>query len=177
VDEYSRTNVPNIWSVGDVTNRINLTPVAIMEGTCFAKTEFAGNPTKPDYTNVPSAVFCQPPLSVVGLTEEQAVKRAKNDILVFVSEFNPMKNTISGRNEKTVMKLIVDADTDKVLGAAVLGPDAAEIVQGLAIARQCGATKAQFDATVSIHPTSAEELVTMRTATRRVTSKGEVFKL
>ncbi|KAG0629216.1 hypothetical protein M758_1G085900 [Ceratodon purpureus] len=177
VDEYSRTNVPSIWAIGDVTNRMNLTPVAIMEAMCFAKTEFAGNPTKPDYVNIASAVFCQPPLSVVGLTEEQAIKRVKNDILVYVSSFNPMKNTISGRNEKSVMKIIVDVKTDKVLGAAVLGPDAAEIIQGVAIALKCGATKAQFDDTVGIHPTAAEELVTMRTATRRVTPKGEVFKV
>ncbi|KAG0576369.1 hypothetical protein M758_5G090400 [Ceratodon purpureus] len=176
VDEYSRTNVPSIWAIGDVTNRINLTPVALMEGTCFAKTEFAGTPMKPNYENVASAVFCQPPLSVVGLTEDQAVKEAKGDILVFSSSFNPMKNTISGRKEKTVMKLIVDADTDKVLGAAMVGPDAAEIIQGVAIALKCGATKAQFDATVGIHPTAAEELVTMRTPTRRVNPKGEVVK-
>lgn len=132
---------------------------------------------KPDYENVASAVFCQPPLSVVGLTEDKAVKQAKNDILVFTSSFNPMKNTISGRVEKTFMKLIVDAVTDKVLGAGMVGPDAAEIMQGVAIALKCGATKAQFDATVGIHPTAAEELVTMRTATRRVTPKGEVLKV
>lgn len=177
VNEYSETNVPSIWAIGDVTNRINLTPVALMEGTCFAKTEFGGKPMKPDYENVASAVFCQPPLSVVGLTEDEAVKQAKNDILVFTSSFNPMKNTISGRVEKTFMKLIVDAVTDKVLGAGMVGPDAAEIIQGVAIALKCGATKAQFDATVGIHPTAAEELVTMRTATRRVTPKGEVLKV
>jgi glutathione reductase (NADPH) len=176
VDEYSRTTVPSIWAIGDVTNRINLTPVALMEGTCFAKTEFGSTPMKPDHENVASAVFCQPPLSVVGLTEENAVKQGKGDILVFTSSFNPMKNTISGRKEKTVMKLIVDADTDKVLGAAMVGPDAPEIIQGVAIAIKCGATKAQFDATVGIHPTAAEELVTMRTPTRRVNPKGEVVK-
>jgi len=177
VDEYSRTSVPSIWAIGDVTNRINLTPVALMEGTCFAKTEFGGTPMKPDHVNVASAVFCQPPLSCVGLTEQEAVKQAKGDVLVFTSSFNPMKNTISGRKEKTVMKLIVDVDTDKVLGAAMVGPDAAEIIQGVAIAIKFGATKAQFDATVGIHPTAAEELVTMRTPTRRINPKGEVVKV
>jgi len=177
VDAFSRSNVPNIWALGDVTNRLNLTPVAIYEAMCFVKTEFAGNPTKPDYENIASAVFCQPPMSVVGLTEEKAIKQAKNDILVFTTSFNPMKNIIAGRDEKTFMKLIVDAATDKVLGAAIIGPDAAETIQAVAIAVTCGATKAQFDSTVAIHPTSAEELVTMRTATRRVNSKGEVAKL
>ncbi|XP_009374616.1 glutathione reductase, cytosolic [Pyrus x bretschneideri] len=168
VDEYSRTNVPNIWAVGDVTNRVNLTPVALMEGTCFAKTVFGGEPSKPDYRDIPCAVFCIPPLSVVGLSEEQAIEQAKGDILVFTSTFNPMKNTVSGRQEKTVMKLIVDAETDKVIGASMCGPDAAEIMQGIAIALKCGATKAQFDSTVGIHPSSAEEFVTMRSATRRI---------
>ncbi|KAF5193925.1 Glutathione reductase, cytosolic [Thalictrum thalictroides] len=168
VDEYSRTNIPSIWAVGDVTNRINLTPVALMEGSCFSKTVFGGQPSKPDYRDVPCAVFCIPPLSVVGLTEEQAVEGAKGDVVIFTSSFNPMKNTISGRQEKTIMKLIVDAETDKVLGASMCGPDAAEIMQGIAIAMKCGATKAQFDSTVGIHPSAAEEFVTMRTETRRI---------
>lgn len=168
VDEYSRTNIPSIWAIGDVTNRINLTPVALMEGTCFSKTVFGGQPSKPDYRDVPSAVFCIPPLSVVGLSEEQAVEQANGDLLVFTSTFNPMKNTISGRQEKTMMKLVVDAETDKVLGASMCGPDAAEIMQGIAIALKSGATKAQFDSTVGIHPSSAEEFVTMRSVTRRV---------
>lgn len=170
VDEYSRTTVPSIWAVGDVTNRMNLTPVALMEGTCFAKTVFGGQPTKPDYNDIPCAVFCIPPLSVVGLSEQQAAEQAKGDILVFTSTFNPMKNTISGRQEKTVMKLVVDAETDKVLGASMCGPDAAEIMQGIAVALKCGATKAQFDSTVGIHPSAAEEFVTMRTLTRRVSA-------
>ncbi|KAK6914263.1 FAD/NAD(P)-binding domain [Dillenia turbinata] len=173
VDEYSRTNIPTIWAVGDVTNRINLTPVALMEGTCFAKTVFGGEPTKPDYSNVPCAVFCNPPLSIVGLSEEQAIEQAKGDILVFTSSFNPMKNTISGRQEKTVMKLVVDGETDKVLGASICGPDAPEIMQGIAVALKCGATKAQFDSTVGIHPSAAEEFVTMRTVTRRVDAGGK----
>lgn len=168
VDENSRTNVPSIWAVGDVTNRMNLTPVALMEGTCFAKTVFGGQPCKPDHRDVPCAVFCIPPLSVVGLSEEQAIEQGKGDILVFTSSFNPMKNTISGRQEKIVMKLVVDAETDKVLGASMCGPDAAEIMQGIAVALKCGATKTQFDSTVGIHPSSAEEFVTMRSVTRRV---------
>lgn len=168
VDEFSRTNIPSIWAIGDVTNRMNLTPVALMEGTLFAKTVFGGQPSKPDYNHVPCAVFCIPPLSVVGLSEEQAVEQVNGEISVFTSSFNPMKNTISGRQEKTVMKLVVHAETDKVLGASMCGPDAPEIMQGIAIALKCGATKAQFDSTVGIHPSAAEEFVTMRSVTRSV---------
>ncbi|PON72913.1 Glutathione-disulfide reductase [Trema orientale] len=168
VDENSRTNIPSIWAVGDVTNRLNLTPVALMEGTCFAKTVFGGQPSKPDYRDIPCAVFSIPPLSVVGLSEEQAIEQANGDILVFTSSFNPMKNTISGRQEKAVMKLVVDAETDRVLGASMCGPDAPEIMQGIGVALKCGATKAQFDSTVGIHPSAAEEFVTMRSVTRRV---------
>ncbi|KAK9726128.1 hypothetical protein RND81_05G191900 [Saponaria officinalis] len=168
VDEYSQTSVPSIWAIGDATNRMNLTPVALMEGTCFAKTVFGGQPSKADYNHIPCAVFSIPPLSVVGLSEEEAIEQANGDILIFTSSFNPMKNTISQRQEKTVMKLVVDAETDKVLGASMCGPDAAEIMQGIAIALKCGATKAQFDSTVGIHPSAAEEFVTMREATRRV---------
>ncbi|KAL5781461.1 hypothetical protein ACOSP7_006490 [Xanthoceras sorbifolium] len=168
VDEYSQTNIPSIWAIGDVTNRMNLTPVALLEGTCFSQTVFGGKPSKPDYSNIPCAVFSIPPLSVVGLSEEQAVEQANGDLLVFTSSFNPMKNTVSGRQEKSVMKLIVDAETDKVLGASMCGPDAPEIMQGIAIALKCGATKAQFDSTVGIHPSAAEEFVTMRSVTRRV---------
>ncbi|KDP39387.1 hypothetical protein JCGZ_01144 [Jatropha curcas] len=170
VDEYSCTNVPSIYAIGDVTNRMNLTPVALMEGTCFAKTVFGGQPSKPDYKDIPCAVFSIPPLSVVGLSEEQAIEQAKDDILVFTSSFNPMKNTISGRQEKTVMKLVVDAATDKVLGASMCGPDAPEVIQGIAVAIKSGATKAQFDSTVGIHPSAAEEFVTMRSLSRRVTA-------
>ncbi|RAL38503.1 unnamed protein product [Cuscuta campestris] len=166
VDEFSRTNIPSIWAIGDVTNRMNLTPVALMEGTCFAKTAFGGVPTKPDYAHIPCAVFCIPPLSVVGLSEEEAIEKANGDTAVYTSTFNPMKNTISGRQEKSVMKLLVDKETDKVVGASMCGPDAAEIMQGIAVAIKCGATKADFDATVGIHPSAAEEFVTMRTATR-----------
>nr|ABK92485.1 unknown [Populus trichocarpa] len=116
---------------------------------CMQKTVFAGQPTKPDYNHIPCAVFSIPPLSVVGLSEEQALEQANGDVLVFTSTFNPMKNTISGRQEKTVMKLVVDAETDKVLGASMFGPDAPEIMQGIAVALKCGATKQQFDSTVS----------------------------
>jgi glutathione reductase (NADPH) len=168
VDEYSRTSAPSVWAVGDVTNRINLTPVALMEATCFSKTVFGGQQVKPDYRDVPCAVFSIPPLSVVGLSEQQALEEAKGDILVFTSSFNPMKNSISKRQEKTVMKLVVDAETDRVLGASMCGPDAPEIIQGIAVALKCGATKASFDSTVGIHPSAAEEFVTMRTLTRRV---------
>nr|ABW96363.1 glutathione reductase [Ipomoea batatas] len=168
VDEFSRTNIPSIWAIGDVTNRMNLTPVALMEGTFFAKTVFAGEPTKPDYTHIPCAVFCIPPLSVVGLSEEEAIEKANGDIAVYTSSFNPMKNTISGRQEKSVMKLVVDKETDKVIGASMCGPDAPEIMQGIAVALKCGATKAQFDSTVGIHPSAAEEFVTMRSVTRVV---------
>ncbi|XVF84656.1 hypothetical protein PTKIN_Ptkin17bG0055000 [Pterospermum kingtungense] len=129
VDEYSRTNIPSIWAVGAVTNRMNLTPVALMEGTCFAKTIFGSESSKPDYSYTPCAVFSIPTLSVVGLSEKQAIEQANGDVLVFTSTFNPMKNTISGRQEKTVMKLVLDAETDKVLGASMCGPDAHEIMQ------------------------------------------------
>ena len=174
VDEYSRTSIPSIWAVGDVTNRMNLTPVALMEASYFAKTVFGGQTIKPDYSNIPYAVFSIPPLSVVGLSEEQAIEQTNGDLLVFTSTFNPMKNTISGRQEKTVMKLVVDAETDKVLGASMCGPDAPEIMQGIAVALKCGATKAQFDSTVGIHPSAAEEFVTMRSVTRRVAGTGSV---
>ncbi|GJW85094.1 glutathione reductase, cytosolic [Tanacetum coccineum] len=137
------------------------------------KTAFGNEPSKPDYSNIPCAVFCIPPLSVVGLSEEQAIEQANGDILIFTSGFNPMKNSISGRQEKTLMKLIVSAETDKVLGASMCGPDAAEIMQGIAVALKCGATKAQFDSTVGIHPSSAEEFVTMRSVTRRIAAAGK----
>jgi len=163
VDEWSKTTAPNIWAVGDVTDRINLTPVAIMEGHCFADTEFGNKPRKPDHRDVPSAVFCQPELANVGLTEEEA-KHTLGEIRVFTSAFRPMKYTVSGRQQRTFMKLIVEAATDKVVGVHMVGDDAAELIQGLAVAVKAGATKAQFDATVGIHPTAGEEFVTMRTA-------------
>ncbi|CAI5974822.1 unnamed protein product [Closterium sp. NIES-65] len=213
VSAWSQTNVPSVWAVGDVTNRINLTPVALMEGHCFARTVFGNDPDTPDFENVASAVFCPLPFPVlpsshprlavvdmrgkqavereggsisphlVGLTEKQAVESSSSDVLVFTSSFNPMKNTISGRVEKTYMKLLVDSETDRVLGASMCGPDAAEImqvsamlvrgmqvrgIQGLGVAMKCNVTKKQVDSTVGIHPTAAEEFVTMRTPTRRL---------
>ena len=161
VDEYSSTDVDSIWAVGDVTDRANLTPVAIAEGAAFAQTVFNNNPTRVDHSNIPTAVFSTPPIGTVGLTEEEArVQYGK--INVYVSRFRPMKYTLSGRDEQTFMKLIVDSETDVVVGCHMMGLDAPEIAQGMGIAVKCGATKAQFDATVGIHPSAAEEFVTMR---------------
>ena len=163
VDEWSKTTADNIWAVGDVTDRIALTPVAIMEGHCFADTVFGNRPRKPDHRNVPSAVFCQPEMANVGLTEEEA-SRTLGELRVFTAAFRPMKYTLTGGHQRTFMKLIVEAATDKVVGVHMVGDDAAELIQGLAVAVKAGATKAQFDATVGIHPTAGEEFVTMRTA-------------
>ncbi|KAK1357066.1 Glutathione reductase [Heracleum sosnowskyi] len=171
VDEYSRTSVPSIWAVGDVTDRINLTPVALMEGGALAKTLFADEPTKPDFRAVPSAVFSQPPIGQVGITEEQAVEEF-GDVDVYTSNYRPLKATLSGLPDRVFMKMIVCAKTNKVLGLHVCGEDSPEIVQGFAIAIKAGLTKADFDATVGIHPTSAEELVTMRTPTRKIRSSS-----
>lgn len=161
VDAQNRTSVDSIFALGDVTDRINLTPVAINEGRVFAETFFHDNPLTMDYENVASAVFSTPPIGSVGLTEHDA-RAAGHKVKIFLSRFRPMKYTLSGRDERSVMKLIVDAETDRVLGAHMLGVDAPEIIQGIAIALKCGATKKQFDATVGIHPTAAEEFVTMR---------------
>ena len=161
VDEWSRSTVPSIWAVGDVTNRMNLTPVAIFEGRALVETLFNDNAVKPDYANVPTAVFSQPPIGAVGLTERQA-RKAYGAIDVYRTRFKPMRNTLSGRDERTMMKLVVDRASDRVLGCHMVGPDAPEIVQGLAIALKCGATKRQFDSTIGIHPSAAEEFVTMR---------------
>ncbi len=160
VDDHNRSSVENIYALGDVTDRINLTPVAINEGRAFAETHYNKNPITMDYTNIASAVFSQPPVATVGLSEEDA--RKKHKVRLFITRFRPMKHTLSGRDERVMMKLVVDKETDKVLGAHMVGEDAPEIIQGLAIALKCGATKAQFDATVGIHPTAAEEFVTMR---------------
>lgn len=161
VDEWSQTTVPSIYAIGDVTDRINLTPVAIMEGHFLANTLFANRPMKPDHRDVPSAVFSQPPVGTVGLTEEEA-RRTYGEIDVYAATFRPMKATLSGRQQQTLMKLLVDAKSDRVVGAHMVGEDAAEIIQGIGIAIKAGATKRQFDATVGIHPTAAEEFVTMR---------------
>lgn len=172
VDEYSRTSVDNIYAIGDVTDRLALTPVAIMEGMAFTATVFGNKPTKPIYEKVASACFVQPPLCYVGLTEEEAKKHLTGDIDVFVSKFKPMKNTLTGRDEKTLMKLIVHVATDEVVGVHMVGPDAPEIMQGIAIALKAGAKKSHFDTTVGIHPSAAEEFVTMRTRTRRIQGEG-----
>ncbi|MBK9262570.1 MAG: glutathione-disulfide reductase [Polyangiaceae bacterium] len=161
VDSYSMTSVPSIFAVGDVTNRINLTPVAIAEARAVAETLFHNRPTEMDHLNVPCAVFSQPPVGAVGLTEAQA-RAHVGKIDVYRARFRPMKHTLSGRDERTMMKLVVDRATQRVVGAHMVGSDAPEIIQGVAIAIQCGATKAQFDRTVGIHPTAAEEFVTMR---------------
>ena len=162
VDDNSQTNIPSIFAIGDVTNRINLTPVAIAEGHAFADSIYGKNSRRVDHSNVASAVFSMPPIASVGITEDDAMAKGMV-ITVFTSSFRAMKNTISGRREKTLMKLIVDANSDRVIGAHMLGVDAPEIIQGIAIAVKAGATKADFDATIGIHPTAAEEFVTMRT--------------
>jgi len=162
VDEYSRTNVDNIFAVGDVTSRVNLTPVALMEGHAFADTEFGGRPTPVNHEFVPSAVFSHPPVATVGYSEDSTAAHI-GPVKVYKSEFTPLKHTLSGRSERTMMKLVVQASTDKVIGLHVVGMDAPEIVQGFAVAIKSGLTKQQFDSTVGIHPTAAEELVTMRT--------------
>ncbi len=161
VNEYSQSSVPWIHAIGDVTNRINLTPVAIAEGMALASTLFQDKPTTPDYEHVPSAVFSQPPVGNVGLTEEEARARY-SDVHIYRSRFRAMKHSLTDQDERTMMKLVVDGDSDRVLGVHMVGPDAGEIIQGFAVALKCGATKAQFDATVGVHPTSAEEFVTMR---------------
>jgi len=161
VDEYSRTSVPNIYAVGDVTNRVNLTPVAIREGHAFAETVYGGNPTPVDHTNVPTAVFSEPEVGAVGLTEAQARDRLTK-VDVYRTTFRPMKATLSGRNTHSFMKLLVDGVTGRVVGCHIVGPDAAELIQVVGIAVKMGATKADFDATMAVHPTAAEELVTMR---------------
>jgi glutathione reductase (NADPH) len=166
VDEFSRTSVPHIYAVGDVTNRINLTPVAIREGHAFADTVFGNRPTKVDHAHVPSAVFSEPEVGVVGLTETQARERhARIDI--YKSTFRPMKATLSGRETRMLMKLVVDGMSGRVLGCHIVGEGAAEMIQMVAIAIKMGATKADFDATMALHPTAAEELVTMRAPTAR----------
>jgi glutathione reductase (NADPH) len=161
VDEYSRSSTPHIYAVGDVTNRVNLTPVAIREGQAVADTVFGGKPTKVDHTNVPTAVFSEPELGTVGLTQAQAAARfARVD--VYKTMFRPMKATLSGRDTTMFFKLLVDGASDRVVGCHILGEGAAEMIQLVGIALKMGATKADFDATMAVHPTAAEELVTMR---------------
>jgi glutathione reductase (NADPH) len=167
IDDYYQTNVDNIFAIGDVTDRIQLTPVAIEEGMCIANNLFTDNPKKHlDYRNIATAVFCQPNIGTVGLTEAEALVDHAGDLDIFESRFKPMKHTISGRDEGTFLKMIVRRSDDVVLGIHMVGPDSGEIIQGLAVAMVAGATKAQFDATVGIHPTAAEEFVTLRSITR-----------
>ena len=161
VDEHSRTSVPNIYAVGDITNRVNLTPVAIREGHAFADTVYGGKPTPVDHSNVPTAVFSQPELGVIGLTEGQA-RDQLDKVDIYKTSFRPMKATLSGRETRVFMKLVVDGVTGRVVGCHIAGPDAGELIQVLGIAVKMGATKADFDATMAVHPTAAEELVTMR---------------
>ncbi len=161
VDEWSRSSVESLYAVGDVTDRINLTPVAIAEGRALAETLFHDNPTKMDHTGVASAVFSQPPVGTVGCTESEARERYGN-VDVYVSNFRPMKHTLSGRDERTMMKVIAERESGRVLGFHMVGADAPEIIQGLSVALKCGVTKKQLDSTVGIHPTAAEEFVTMR---------------
>jgi glutathione reductase (NADPH) len=161
VDEYSATAAPHIYAIGDVTDRVQLTPVAIHEAMCFIETAFKNNPTKPDHMHVPSAVFSTPELAGIGLTEIKALQ-AGHSIDVYKSTFRPLLHTLGGRQVRTHMKLIVDSATDKVLGCHIFGDHASEIIQIVAVALRMGATKADFDSTIALHPTAAEELVTMR---------------
>ncbi len=161
VDEYSQTACPSIYAVGDVTDRVQLTPVAIREGQAFADTVFGGRPTTVDHTTIPSAVFSQPPLAGVGLTEAQA-RGEFREIKVYTADFRPMKNMFAHRAERGHYKLVVDAVSDRMLGVHMIGPEAPEILQAAAIAVKAGLTKADFDATVALHPSMAEELVLMR---------------
>jgi glutathione reductase (NADPH) len=161
VDAFSRTSVDNIYAVGDITNRVNLTPVAIREGHSFADTVFGGKPVQVDHSLIPTAVFSQPEIGTVGLTEAAAREKfAKVDI--YKTTFRPMKHTLSGREERTLMKLVVEAESNRVVGCHLCGPDSGEMAQLLGISMRLGATKADFDATMAVHPTAAEELVTLR---------------
>ena len=166
VNEYSQSSVPNIYAIGDVTHRYNLTPVAIREGHAFADTVFGKRDVKADHENIPTAVFSQPEVGTVGLTETQA-RAHHSHVDIYKTTFRPMKATLSGRDTRVLMKLVVDGVTDRVLGCHIVGDYAAETIQAVAIAVKMKATKADFDATVALHPTAAEELVTMRTPTSR----------
>jgi glutathione reductase (NADPH) len=161
VDARSKTNIDNIYAVGDVTERAQLTPVAIREGAAFAETVFNDNPQEVDHSLIPTAVFSQPPIGTVGMGEEQA-RAAGHDIDVYATDFRAMKHTLSGSDEKTLMKLIVEKASDKILGLHIVGPDSGEMIQAFGVAVTMGATKSQFDATIAVHPTAAEELVTFK---------------
>ncbi|MFT5706729.1 MAG: glutathione reductase (NADPH) [Oceanospirillaceae bacterium] len=165
VNNNFQTSVPSVYALGDVIDRVQLTPVALAEGMALVNHLYNGGSADVDYDLIATAVFCQPNIGTVGLSEEQA-REQYQDIEVYVSDFRAMKHTMSGSDERTLMKMIVDKATDKVLGVHMVGPDSGEIIQGIAIALKAGATKAVFDSTIGIHPTAAEEFVTMRTATR-----------
>ncbi len=167
VDDYSRTTVPHIYALGDVTDRVQLTPVAIHEAMCFIETEFKNNPTKPDHHLIATAVFSQPEIGTVGLSEEQAASKFE-EVEVYRAQFRPMKATLSGRQEKTIMKLLVNAADRKVVGAHIMGHEAGEMAQLLGITLKAGCTKDDFDATMAVHPTAAEELVTMYSPSYRI---------
>jgi glutathione reductase (NADPH) len=167
VDDFSRTNVDNIYALGDVTNRLQLTPVAIHEAMCFVETVFKGNPTRPDLDDVPTAVFSQPEIGTVGLSEEAAAKKL-GDLDVYRAAFRPMRNILPGRDERSIMKLVVEAGSNRVVGAHILGPDAGEMAQLLGIAVKGRLTKDVFDRTMAVHPTAAEELVTMYQPSYRI---------
>ena len=160
VDAYSRTSCPSIWALGDVTNRVNLTPVAIHEAMCFVATEFHGEPTRPDHEAIATAVFSQPEIGTVGPSEEDAAMACET-LEVYRSVFRPMQNILPGRDEKMLMKLLVDGDDRRVVGVHIFGPSAGEMAQLLGISVKAGVTKEQFDATMALHPSAAEELVTM----------------
>lgn len=167
VDGFSKTNIENIYAVGDVTDRVNLTPVAIREGHAFADTVYGGKTVTVDHSCIATAVFSQPEIGTVGLSQEEA-EAAYGDIDIYRSTFRPMKNILPGRDEKMLMKVIVDARSDRVLGCHIVGPDSGEMAQLLGIALKMGATKADFDQTMAVHPTAAEELVTMRSASEKI---------
>lgn len=167
VNDAHQSSVPSVYAIGDVVNEVNLTPWAISSGRALVERLFGPGKAQPNRQTVPSAIFSQPQLASVGLTEAQALE-AYDSVQIFLSRFRPMKNTLSGRDERTVMKLVVDGASDRVLGCHMVGPDAAEIIQGFAVALTCGATKAQFDATVGLHPSAAEEFVTMREMSREI---------
>jgi len=161
VDQFSRTSVPNIYAIGDVTNRVNLTPVAIREGHAFADTVFGGKPVAVDHSNVPTAVFSEPEVGAIGMTEAEACARLPK-VDIYKTSFRPMKMTLAGRDTRAFFKLVVDGETDRVVGCHIVGPDAGEMIQLVGIAVKMKATKADFDATMAVHPTAAEELVTLR---------------
>merc|ERR1711871_1712362 len=176
VNKWQQTSCPSIYAIGDCSNTMELTPVALAEGHCFADTQFGGNPRTADLEDVATAVFCQPSLAQCGLTEAAAVEKYGH-VKVFKSDFKPMKGTLSGSTERNFMKMIVDGKSDRVVGVHIVGHGSAEMMQGIAVAMKCNATKAQFDATIGIHPTSAEEFVTMRTMSYEVGAPQQAANL